>query len=212
MEQKRRKGRKKQEKLVLFPEVYTNAVKMTDAQFGVLMRAVFAYRFEGRIYEGDDLAIDVSFRTVAGQIDRYAEICETNSNNAKGEEEDGTTESSEIQGNAAESPKGQQNAPPIPTPIPDPSPNSSKGNTADKSPSRHRFTPPTVEEVIAYCTEKGYTVDPQRFVDYYTSVGWRVGKNPMKDWKAAVRTWNGKEQSHNGKTEPKSIWTVGTTV
>jgi len=212
MEQKRRKGRKKQEKLVLFPEVYTNAVKMTDAQFGVLMRAVFAYRFEGRIYEGDDLAIDVSFRTVAGQIDRYAEICETNSNNAKGEEEDGTTESSEIQGNAAESPKGQQNAPPIPTPIPDPSPNSSKGNTAEKPPSRHRFTPPTVEEVIAYCTEKGYTVDPQRFVNYYTSVGWRVGKNPMKDWKAAVRTWNGKEQSQNGKAEPKSLWTVGTTV
>lgn len=212
MEQKRRKGRKKQEKLVLFPEVYTNAVKMADAQFGVLMRAVFAYRFEGRIYEGDDLAIDVSFRTVAGQIDRYAEICETNSNNAKGEEEDGAAESSEIQGNAAESSKGQQNAPPIPTPIPDPSPNSSKGNTADKSPSRHRFTPPTVEEVIAYCTEKGYTVDPQRFVDYYTSVGWRVGKNPMKDWKAAVRTWNRKEQSHNEKTERKPLWTVGTTV
>lgn len=83
---------------------------------------------------------------------------------------------------------------------------------ADKPPTRHRFIPPTVDEVRAYCNEKGYTVDPQRFVDYYTSNGWRVGKNPMRDWKAAVRNWNGKEQSHNGKTEPKSIWTVGTTV
>lgn len=85
--------------------------------------------------------------------------------------------------------------------------------TADKPPSRSRFSPPTVEEVRAYCTEKGYDIDPDRFVDYYTSNGWRVGKNPMKDWKAAVRTWSGKEQPNgNGKTEPKPLWTVGTTV
>ena len=82
---------------------------------------------------------------------------------------------------------------------------------ADKPPTRHRFTPPTVDEVRAYCTEKGYHVDSERFVDYYTSNGWRVGKNPMKDWKAAVRTWNGKEQP-NGKTESKPLWTVGTVV
>lgn len=83
---------------------------------------------------------------------------------------------------------------------------------ADKPPSRHRFIPPTVDEVRAYCTEKGYPIDPQRFVDYYTSNGWRVGKNPMKDWKAAVRTWYGKEQSNNGKTESKPAWTIGTVV
>lgn len=52
-----------------------------------------------------------------------------------------------------------------------------------------RFTPPTVEEVSAYCKERGNGVDPQRFVDYYTSNGWKVGKNTMRDWRAAVRTW-----------------------
>lgn len=52
-----------------------------------------------------------------------------------------------------------------------------------------RFTPPTVEDVRAYCLERGNQVDPERFVDYYTANGWKVGKNPMKDWKAAVRTW-----------------------
>ena len=82
---------------------------------------------------------------------------------------------------------------------------------ADKPPTRHRFIPPTVDEVRSYCTEKGYAVDPERFVDFYTSNGWRGGKNPMKDWKASVRTWNGKEQP-NGKTEHKPLWTVGTTV
>ena len=56
-----------------------------------------------------------------------------------------------------------------------------------------RFVPPTVDEVRNYCYERGNAVDPQRFVDYYTSNGWMVGKNKMKDWKAAVRTWEQKE-------------------
>ena len=60
---------------------------------------------------------------------------------------------------------------------------------ADKPPTRHRFSPPSVEDVREYCKEKGYNVDPERFVDYYTSNGWKVGSNPMKDWKAAVRKW-----------------------
>ena len=55
--------------------------------------------------------------------------------------------------------------------------------------NRKRFVPPTLDEVAAYCLERKNTVDPQRFVDYYTSNGWKVGKNTMKDWKAAVRTW-----------------------
>lgn len=48
---------------------------------------------------------------------------------------------------------------------------------------------PTLDEVKAYCSERGNKVDPERWFDYYTSNGWKVGKNPMKDWKAAVRTW-----------------------
>ena len=52
-----------------------------------------------------------------------------------------------------------------------------------------RFTAPSVEEVFAYCKERGNSVDPQRFVDYYTSNGWKVGKNTMRDWRAAIRTW-----------------------
>lgn len=48
---------------------------------------------------------------------------------------------------------------------------------------------PTLDEVKAYCQERGNRVDPERFIDYYTANGWKVGKNPMKDWKAAVRTW-----------------------
>ena len=48
---------------------------------------------------------------------------------------------------------------------------------------------PTLEEVKAYCLERKNNVDPERFINHYTANGWRVGKNPMRDWKAAVRTW-----------------------
>lgn len=52
-----------------------------------------------------------------------------------------------------------------------------------------RFTPPTAEEVGEYCAANGYSLDPLKFVSFYQSKGWKVGKTPMKDWKAAVRTW-----------------------
>lgn len=60
------------------------------------------------------------------------------------------------------------------------------------------FIPPTVEEVAAYCKERNNGINPERFVDYYESNGWKVGRNSMKDWKAAVRTWE-----RNGYTNQK---------
>ena len=57
-----------------------------------------------------------------------------------------------------------------------------------------RFTPPTLENVIGYCREKGYSVDAERFIDFYSSKGWMIGKNRMKDWKAAVRNWARQEK------------------
>lgn len=66
-----------------------------------------------------------------------------------------------------------------------------------KSRTRKRFHPPTVEEVEAYCFERNNKVDAERFVDYYTANGWKVGKNPMKDWKAAVRNWERKDPPDN---------------
>lgn len=61
------------------------------------------------------------------------------------------------------------------------------GTAVPKQPKR--FKPPSVDEVRAYCRERKNMVDAEKFIDYYTSNGWKVGKNSMKDWKAAVRTW-----------------------
>lgn len=64
-----------------------------------------------------------------------------------------------------------------------------------------RFTPPTLEEVINYCKERNNSVDPQRFINFYESKGWMVGKNKMKDWRASVRTW----ELDKKDTKPKDV-------
>ena len=65
---------------------------------------------------------------------------------------------------------------------------SPKGDKEKTTPTR--FNPPSISEVEQYCIEKGYSLNADRFIDYYTANGWMVGKNKMKDWKAAVRNWS----------------------
>ena len=72
-----------------------------------------------------------------------------------------------------------------------PNPNPNSNNGANKS---RGFTPPTLEEVAAYCQERNNGVDPQKWYDFYAAKGWMIGKNKMKDWKAAVRTWEKRQQ------------------
>ena len=65
---------------------------------------------------------------------------------------------------------------------------------ANKSPTKaKRFVKPTINEIQDYCIERNNNVNAEQFFDYYESNGWKVGKNSMKDWKAAVRTWERRE-------------------
>ena len=66
-----------------------------------------------------------------------------------------------------------------------------------KKRSSSTFVKPTFEECMAYAQEKGYQWNIERFFNYYESNGWRVGQNPMKNWKAAMRTWNTKEPQYS---------------
>lgn len=63
-----------------------------------------------------------------------------------------------------------------------------------------RFIPPSLEEVQDYCKSRCNGLDAQAFVDFYSSKGWMIGKNKMKDWKAAVRTWERKSQTRQEET------------
>ncbi len=74
--------------------------------------------------------------------------------------------------------------------------------------NRKRFVPPALEEVKNYIFEQGYHVDAERWYDHYTAVGWTIGKNKMKDWKASVRNWERDDKTKN-KQENKNEWLEG---
>lgn len=64
---------------------------------------------------------------------------------------------------------------------------------------------PSLQEVIDYCNERNNYVDPQEWFDYYSANGWKIGKNPMKDWKACVRYWERKKQPTQTKSKAQLI-------
>lgn len=150
---------------------------------GRLIDAIVAYDNGGDWQEqikGNERYVFPGYRA---RIDRYNEICGMRTASAK---------SSKSQQTEAKPSKVQQNAN---------DKDNDKDNDIKETPltgskeKRTRFSPPTVDEVADYCRERGNHVDPQRFVDFYTAKGWRVGQNPMRDWKAAVRTWEQRDRT-----------------
>lgn len=73
-----------------------------------------------------------------------------------------------------------------------------------KQRKKRAFQPPTLEEVAAYCGDRQNGIDPQAFIDHYTTAGWRRGKTPITDWKACVRTWEAKRRQ---QAEPQRLLT-----
>ena len=78
-------------------------------------------------------------------------------------------------------------------------------STVDKNHTQ-RFLKPTVEQIQAYCKERGNSIDAQYFFDYYESKGWLVGRTPMKSWQAAVRTWERNESSRSASSQQKTSY------
>jgi len=78
-------------------------------------------------------------------------------------------------------------------------------NVRKKEGKNGRFIPPTPEQVEEYCKARGNNINGERFVDWYATRGWKVGNADMKDWKAAVRTW---ERNNNNKTQSDDNWEV----
>lgn len=76
-----------------------------------------------------------------------------------------------------------------------------KGSDEPTGRAGKRFKPPTLEEVQAYCDERCNNVNPEAFIDFYSSKGWMIGKNKMTDWKAAVRNW---ERTEKTERKPNS--------
>lgn len=161
---------------------------LNDAECGRLFRALLEYSATGAAPElrGNERFVFPGMRSqIDRDIEKYKAKCARN-------RENGEKGGGHLPPNAPERPR---------TPPKDKDKDKDKEKNKDKDISfppdgvkdnahAHR---PTVEEVAAYCRERGNSVDAERFVDFYASKGWKVGNQPMKDWKACVRTWERRE-------------------
>lgn len=68
-----------------------------------------------------------------------------------------------------------------------------------------KFVKPSLKEISDYCKERNNDVNPEKFLNYYEANGWKVGRNNMKDWKAAIRTWEVNSRSSGGKKNNEEI-------
>ena len=159
---------------------------LNDAECGRLFRALLEYSATGAAPElrGNERFVFPGMRSqIDRDIEKYNAKCARNREN--GEKGGGHSPP-----NAPERPQ---------TPPKDKDKDKEKDKDKDISfppngvKENARAHHPTVEEVAAYCRELGNRVDAERFVDFYASKGWKVGNQPMKDWKACVRTWERRE-------------------
>lgn len=191
----------KAKSFVLYGDYQSQFDMMSDADAGILIKAIFEYVNTGTVRALPPV-LEMAFSFIRSGLDRnaakYEDICERRREYGRRGGVAKATNSKHAVANAAYSDNDSEND--------SDSDNGSDsesdikgvpgGTRADKPP-RSRFIPPTVEEVKAYCQERRNDVDPQRFVDFYETKGWMVGKNKMKDWRAAVRTWEKRDGGSN---------------
>lgn len=179
------------EYVCLYHSYLKSVEPLNDAERGRLFTACLTYSITGA---EPDLRGNERFvwPTIREQIDRdtkkYSDFCKKQQENIRKRWDttvyDGTSGIPDDTKHTKEKEKEKENI-------------LSSPNVEDsiaRTPARKRFTPPTLAEVTAYCRERQNAVDPQRFIDYYTARGWKLNKTSMKDWKAAVRTWEGKQR------------------
>ena len=181
---------------VLYHDIRTPLELLTDEQRGKLFLALLNYSEYGELPDFDG-ALLMAFAFIRTSLDRDAEAwAEKRAKRAEAGRSGGLAKVA----NASNASSSKQNvanlAVPGPVSVSVPVPvnlSTTTGGgrgTADKPPRASRFTPPTVGEVKVYCQERGSSVDPEKFVDFYSANGWKQGRNkPIVDWKAAVRTW-----------------------
>lgn len=191
---------------------YLDAIEpLNDAERGRLFTACLYYSMTGEVPElrGNERFV---FAGMKSQIDRdtkqYEIRCETNRRNGSTGGQSRPSERNQPLPNAAD---GYQTLPNEKEK--EKAKEKAKGNEKEKEKKKEngdcadkprRFTKPTVMEIRDYCRERRNGVDPQRFFDFYEAKGWRVGNQPMKDWQAAVRTWEGREQAKPSNEEMTS--------
>ena len=169
--------------------------EMPPEELAVLSRAIACYQL-GRDFSIDNPMVSAVFDMIRGQFDRddekYEETCRKRTDAIRQRWD--TKEEKQIQENTNEYKSIQNGSESVSDSDNDNEYIKEKTSKEVKEKAPKRFSAPSLEEVREYCLERGNNVDPERFCDFYDSVGWKVGNKPMKDWKAAVRTWERREE------------------
>ena len=174
--------------------------KMSNEQAGELIKAIYAYQKDPDAVP-EDPALAFVFELIKQQLDtdgqRYKEACAARSEAGKKGGRPKTNASDKKQMVSEESKKSKCFSEKAKKADNDNEyDNDLKKENTLEGVKEKRFAPPTLQEVKDYCLKMGYThVDAERFIDYYASNGWMVGKNRMKDWKATVRNWDRSEKT-----------------
>lgn len=173
---------------------------LSDNQAGQLLKAMFLYWSEGVISDfSEDPALKMISSFIFSQFQRdevaYEEKCSKNKvNGMKGGRPKKPKEPTETERFSEKPKKADEDK------DKDKDKDEDEDNDSEKQKKRIIFKPPSIEDVRQYCTERNNNVNPEAFVDFYSAKGWMVGKNKMRDWKAAVRNWERNEKGNgNGK-------------
>lgn len=208
---------------VLYTESREIIDKLNIEQRGMLLTALFDH-IQGYDVQPLDPLTDIVFTTIRNYMDKdfkkYESRCEKNRENANNRWKKEQSENMQSHTNKCERMQSHTNGQSrIDSHYDNDSYSESdsysdsediKGDTSRvKKKSPRRFEPPTVEDVRQYVQSKGYSVDPESFVDYYTARGWELSKGrKVKDWQACVRTWNGNSKSWNQEKQKKTGVTI----
>lgn len=185
---------------------------LSDQEAGRLFKAVLAYALSGKSapLPGPEKLV---FKMLLAQFQRdresYAEMVEQNRLNGKKGGRPRQTAQSFTGDFAAEKPDGfsenRKKAKKTQDKEKEKDEDQDKDQDEDEeapAPARVGFAPPSPQDVRAYCQENRFDVDPQRFCDFYASKGWRVGQQPMVDWRAAIRAW-ARSEPRGAPTAPR---------
>lgn len=177
---------------VMYTDYMQHLEIMDMEQRGIFLTAVMKYASGGELPEMDGM-VRMAFSFAKAQMDRdneqYQKTVEARREAGR---QGGIAKANSAKQNMAKVANASianQTLANLPDTVTDNDTDNKKKDTNVSKEKAPRFLPPTREEVQAYCQEKGYVVDAERFIDFYESKGWFVGKNKMKDWKAAVRNW-----------------------
>lgn len=198
---------KERKTFILYHSHYDFVLPLSVNQRGDLLTAIFAHE-RGEPLPKLDKETNMAFIAIRQDLVRNAESytrkCEINRKNGK---KGGRPKKDEETERFSEKPNGFSENPTKPNKTLYKNKNKNKNKNEKKKDSimNISFSAPSVEEVAVYCKEHGYTIDAQMFVDFYTAKGWMVGKNKMKDWKAAVRTWERNKTRSTNAVGPNGV-------